>query len=199
LNFKEYLKERITEKQRFSKDWPFNSGETSELLRAAYERRVQVSHREYKELPFGMLESVANWICNGKSVGLLLCGGMGNGKTTLAKSMVDVLGAQLKLFPMFRTERDIAREKDNFEYIKDLSKTKFLVLDDMGTEGVSNSYGNVYSPTIDILTKRYELFLPTICTTNLNIEDIGKRYGERLEDRIKEMFSVIVFENESYR
>ena len=43
-----------------------------------------------------------------------------------------------------------------------------LGLDDLGTEQSEVlDYGNVYTPVIDLLTKRYEEQLFTIITTNL--------------------------------
>ena len=43
-----------------------------------------------------------------------------------------------------------------------------LGLDDLGTEPSEVlDYGNVYTPVIDLLTKRYEEQLFTIITTNL--------------------------------
>ena len=43
-----------------------------------------------------------------------------------------------------------------------------LGFDDLGTEPSEVSdYGNVYTPVIDLLTKRYEEQLFTIITTNL--------------------------------
>ena len=43
-----------------------------------------------------------------------------------------------------------------------------LGIDDLGTEPSEVSdYGNVYTPVIDLLTKRYEEQLFTIITTNL--------------------------------
>lgn len=36
-------------------------------------------------------------------------------------------------------------------------------------------------------------------TTNLKVEELEKKYGKRVYDRMKEMFNVILWEGESFR
>lgn len=59
--------------------------------------------------------------------------------------------------------------------------------------------GNIITPIIDLLTKRYEAQLFTIVTTNLDPKDIRKRYGDRIADRLNEMMAKIVYRNPTYR
>ena len=60
-------------------------------------------------------------------------------------------------------------------------------------------YGNVYTPVIDLLTKRYEEQLFTIITTNLTPQQIREHYDDRIADRLNEMVEKIVFKNGTYR
>ena len=60
-------------------------------------------------------------------------------------------------------------------------------------------YGNVYTPVIDLLTKRYEEQLFTIITANLTPQQIREHYGDRIADRLNEMVKKIVFNNATYR
>ena len=60
-------------------------------------------------------------------------------------------------------------------------------------------YGNVYTPVIDLLTKRYEEQLFTVITTNLTPQKIREHYGDRIADRFNEMVKKIVFSNGTYR
>lgn len=60
-------------------------------------------------------------------------------------------------------------------------------------------YGNVYTPVIDLLTKRYEEQLFTIITTNLTPQQIREHYDDRIADRLNEMVEIIVFKNGTYR
>lgn len=48
-------------------------------------------------------------------------------------------------------------------------------------------YGNVLSPMVDLLTKRYDLQLFTIVTTNLTPQEIRTNYGDRIADRLDDI------------
>lgn len=75
-----------------------------------------------------------------------------------------------------------------------------LGIDDLGTEPSEvMDYGNVYTPVIDRLTKRYEEQFFTIITTNLTPQQIREHYGDRIADRLNEMVKKIVFNNTTYR
>jgi DNA replication protein DnaC len=75
-----------------------------------------------------------------------------------------------------------------------------LAIDDLGIEPVEvMDYGNLLCPLVDLLTKRYDLQLFTLVTTNLTPAEIRARYGDRIADRLNEMMLKIVFTNESYR
>lgn len=66
-----------------------------------------------------------------------------------------------------------------------------LAIDDLGTEPVEvMDYGNIITPVINLLTKRYEAHLFTIVTTNLDPKEIHKRYGDRIADRLNVSFPV---------
>ena len=47
--------------------------------------------------------------------------------------------------------------------------------------------------------KKTPVELPTIITTNLADDKILDRYGPRMMDRVKEMFSILRFKGDSYR
>ena len=78
-------------------------------------------------------------------------------------------------------------------------------LDELGIEPIEvQQYGNITTPSSDVLTYRYDRRLPTFVTTNLaqdkrDGETLRDRYGDRLADRFNEMFYVIGFYNQSYR
>ena len=62
-----------------------------------------------------------------------------------------------------------------------------LGIDDLGTElSEVMDYGNVYTPVIDLLTKRYEEQLFTIITTNLTPQQIREHYDDRIADHLNE-------------
>ena len=90
--------------------------------------------------------------------------------------------------------------KNNYESYRKLISVDMLGIDDLGTEPSEvMDYGNVYTPVIDLLTKRYEEQLFTIITTNLIPQQIREHYGDRIADRLNEMVKKIVFNNATYR
>ena len=74
------------------------------------------------------------------------------------------------------------------------------MIDDFGIEPISNNdFGTIKTPMIDLIMHRYEERLPIIFSTNLSVDDIKKRYGDRITDRFRERAGLIKFTNKSYR
>lgn len=148
--------------------------------------------------------------------GFILCGDCGNGKTTMMHAVADATellqddyGAFTQYEPGYGTYKDdvyftFADAMDCAYAERDgvfaTAAKPILVIEDMGQEPLEvQSYGNIYNPVIDILEKRYERSLPTFITTNLDPQQLGKRYGKRIQDRLREMMFTIPFDNPSYR
>ena len=90
--------------------------------------------------------------------------------------------------------------KNDYKAYKGLCSQLMLSIDDLGVEPSEVlDYGNVLSPVIELLSRRYNAQLFTIVTTNLTPKQIREHYGERIADRFNEMFERIVFENSTYR
>ena len=71
-----------------------------------------------------------------------------------------------------------------------------LYIDDLGAEELCF---NKYELMEDILFHRHRNGARTFVTTNLTPEEIGTRYGGRLDDRIGQMFNIIEWKGESFR
>lgn len=94
---------------------------------------------------------------------------------------------------------DFRSDDTRYKYEKAKS-VEVLLIDDLGCEPEHLMlFGTLYEPIKDILYKRYDRMLITVLTTNLGDEELYKRYGERIADRIKETFDTIVFNGVSYR
>lgn len=160
--------------------------------------------------------SAAKWLINSHGTpGLMLCGLYGNGKTTLAKAIAQLIG--------FLTERENgysnrmrmrlirAKEicrlcsasekfKEQYDEYQRLFNEPMMIIDDLGEEPREVMvYGMIHTPVIDILEDRYEKQYMTIVTTNLETDDLKNKYGPRVCDRFKEILTSIVFENDSFR
>lgn len=179
--------------------------------------RAEVAFRR-KELVFDEetkthTSQVAQWLIdtNGKP-GLMLMGLCGNGKTTMMRSLARLIeyvteatvGYSKRSVVTMLSAKEIARmcaaaDKERKDF-KELFSLEMLGIDDLGEEPKEvMSYGMIYTPLIDLLCERYNRQLTTIITTNLTKEQLSDKYGPRIYDRFKEMFTIITFTNPSYR
>ena len=151
----------------------------------------------------------------------LLVGACGTGKTILAVqfalSIINKLSRKLK----DSTLQDISRRGEYiFTPVKILSAIKLrdmmrnqqidggsienlreydvqaLIIDDLGSEGKSESY---LSSLLALIDHRNIKNLFTLFTTNLTPKEIGLQYGNRIYDRIKQHSEVYVIQGESKR
>ncbi len=96
-----------------------------------------------------------------------------------------------------REVNELARDTDAFLRLK---RERYLAIDDVGREEKQiNHFGSVFKPIMELFEYRYDNQLPTIITTNLSPLKLHKQYDERIADRMQEMFSVVVFEDKSFR
>lgn len=184
---------------------------------------------ELDEVTRRNVDRVASWLCSETAKPmLLLYGGYGNGKTTMVlavqalcrslrdatdqrgRSIIDLNQDEIRelyslqksiLVPRFFTAQQLAglatSDRDAFEAA---AAVKFIAIDDLGCEPVAvKNWGTEVTPVTDILYRRYDEMLPTIVTTNLNKQDIRRRYGDRIADRFNETFDTIGYTSPSYR
>jgi DNA replication protein DnaC len=157
------------------------------------------------------INKAAQWLVSEDlKPGLLLCGSVGNGKTTLARAVCDLI--KILYDSGFSNEAkvvkcisalDITRlaKKTDLEEFEKCKKAELLFIDDIGTEPVSvKTYGNEITPVVEAIEYRYDMQLFTIATTNLDDDGIKNQYGLRTFDRMTEMFDKISFDHQpSYR
>lgn len=158
------------------------------------------------------IRDVARWLINPKGKpGIMLRGLYGNGKTTLLKALKwliefateETLGYNDRKTVKFMTAKEIASlcsvEESRKRY-RALFSEPMLAIDDFGEEPAECLiYGMPLNPMTDLLLHRYDRQLMTVVSTNLTSEEIGKKYGGRIRDRLKEMMETVNFENQSYR
>lgn len=174
------------------------------------------------------IKTIVRWLCDAKlRPSLLLRGNVGNGKTTTAKSIVATIEAlrnmanekmrtdgwqlgavdvaiynSLLRLPVVKivAATDIVRAAAQEGALESIKRCHFLLIDDLGTEPpTAKVYGTEVTPVTEVLCHRYEQWMPTVITTNLNDEEIKNRYYERVADRINEMCEKVGYRNASYR
>ena len=204
------LLRRKTMKERFR--LPLTEEQARDVLLAAIEAEVEYRHRTFSDNDDvrNAIRQMTRWLTSDNpKFGMLLCGGCGNGKSTFLKAFQTMLNYLQIPSPYNQGAYGIRIvdakyasylcRKDYAEFMR-LAGYEMLGLDDLGTEPRELlDFGNVITPVIDLLTKRYDEQLFTIATTNLSPAQIRERYGERIADRLNEMMEKIVFRNETYR
>lgn len=161
------------------------------------------------------LQKVGTWLENpDKTVGLMMAGNTGNGKSTALKTIgrliicsrqfdsrnLDAFGYPKAAFLRTLKAIEVQHYVTNEYEFNRLKRSTLLAIDDFGTENLEvMSYGNTYSPIIELLEYRYDNRLFTILTTNMLNKTIRERYGDRMADRFNEMMTCVAFPDITFR
>lgn len=198
-----------------------SSQEALDLITTFYCAEVNNRHRKVNldKTTSDNLIALAEFITNQHpKFGLMFCGTVGNGKTTLMKafqgcinyldrinhfSFLDDPKYGTRFTPQMRIVdvREILRTaKEDPKVYDTLKNFNILGIDDLGKEPAEiMDFGNILSPVIDLIEYRYDKQLFTVITTNLVGKEIRAKYGDRIADRFNEMLFLIVFKNSTYR
>ncbi|SFG44386.1 replicative DNA helicase loader DnaI [Desulfotomaculum arcticum] len=138
---------------------------------------------------------VNNMLINSPTEGLLLTGPVGSGKTFLACCIANELLSRNKKI-LFVVVPDLLDQikatygpnRSNTVTESDLLDTArevpMLILDDLGAHNYTDWTRN---KIFSIINYRLNYLLPTVITSNINLEDLEEHLGERTTSRIVQM------------
>lgn len=142
----------------------------------------------------GEYEGIVDWLAKNEGKGLLCYGNCGRGKSLICWKIIPLL--------LHYYHRKVVSCYDAQQMNADIDEVKskhIIYIDDIGTENVSIKYGEkrlAFSEIVDEAEKRGKLL---IVTTNLSLEEIEQKYGERTMDRLVAIVKRVKFLGESLR
>lgn len=138
---------------------------------------------------------------DGKGKGLLMMGATGLGKTHLSLAIANRL-IERGFCVAYGSVPEIIRRLDREQFGKAEGDTMslalecdLLILDDLGAE---NSTDHAVSILYEVINARQNRGLPILVNTNLTMDEIGKRYQDRLWSRLFSL-RVLLFAGEDNR
>jgi DNA replication protein DnaC len=138
---------------------------------------------------------VGKWLEDNKCKGLFLYGGVGTGKSQLARMVLPAI--------LMNYQRLIVSVYDAVQLNKtpdEIICKHIICLDDIGCESKDTViYGQHRQPLGELLDAAEKNGKLIIATSNLNGRELLDRYGERTLDRIKSMTKRILFTGDSFR
>ena len=133
--------------------------------------------------------------------GVLLSGPVGCGKTSIIKLLRHLVPHQKPYQVIPCRNICFAFNHLGYKIIEDYGDSSYLCFDDLGVEPNGRFFGQDCNVLGEILLSRYELFqrygVRTHATTNLNAKEIEERYGTRVRSRMRKLFNLIAYQQET--
>lgn len=131
---------------------------------------------------------------------LLLLGPKGVGKTHLGASIIREAGGTFisveEMIFKYECSMDFHSETNRVNLMNFYSTTPMLVIDEIGRSMQQAKEDAILNY---VLRHRYENMLPTVLISNLKKEDLLKKLGDAVVDRLTETCKSVEFVGESYR
>jgi len=166
--------------------------DAKQILYDYFQHFIGVYRQSFKWLP--EYEGVTEWLSDNQGLGLFMYGNNGRGKSFLGRYVLPAI--------LMQYVNKIVRTADVQEMNSDIDailSRKVISIDDVGTEEISNQYGNkrlAFAEIMDAVEKHEKLI---IVSTNLNDEQLADRYGDRVVDRIIATTKRVLFSGDSLR
>lgn len=198
MRYMKSVSEKIPRSEKFPIKLPESQEQLAGMLLGCYGAIVEGRGMDLMldDSTVSKVDKVVKWMYESRRRGLLLCGTLGNGKTTMLRAIKTLMGSKVLYFEA-QGIYDYFRQNQCFP---DIPSDSVLLIDDLGVEPPTyNDFGEIRYPLTELLMRRYKGNLTTVIATNKTFEQIGETYGDRLQDRMREMFAMITYIEPSYR
>lgn len=152
---------------------------------------------KYEDLSDAFQKAVKN--ANKEKKGLLIIGKTGVGKTHALYALANKKQLRVDNFVELLIEfRDYIRMGNYYQNIKDYTARPFSFIDDLGAEKVSDF---VFEFLYLLVNRVYEKGdqAKLAITSNLTIEQMREKYGDRIVSRLIEMCAVVEIDGDDRR
>ena len=137
---------------------------------------------------------IVDWMTDNKGKGLLMFGGCGLGKSVIGMYILPLL-----IKDVHKKVVNIFSAQELNKKIDEILKLHIIYIDDIGTEDNLNSYGNKRMPFAELCDAAEKKGKLLILTTNLSIDELTQRYGNRVVDRLIASTKAVPFTGDSLR
>ena len=140
-------------------------------------------------------DKIANWLTDNKGRGLMLVGRCGLGKSLIGMRIIPLLlNHYCHKMVTICTAAELNKSPDGI-----INNHHIIYVDDVGTEDISNIYGNKRVPfaeLVDLAERDGKLLM---FSTNLDDEHLAAKYGDRVVDRLHAIVKKVTINGKSNR
>lgn len=137
---------------------------------------------------------IVEWMTDNHGKGLLMLGSCG-----LGKSLIGMYILPLLINDVHKKIVNIYNAQELNQKIDEILRLHIIYIDDIGTEDNLNSYGNKRVPFAELCDAAEKKGKLLILTSNLNADELTRRYGDRVVDRLVAITKVVPFVGKSLR
>jgi DNA replication protein DnaC len=139
-------------------------------------------------------DKIAEWLSDNRGKGLMLVGECGVGKSLIGMRIIPlILNYYCRKIVTVCTASDLNKNPD------DVIKTHIIYIDDVGTEDISNIYGNKRIPFAELVDSVERDGKLLMFSTNLDDTHLAEKYGDRVIDRLHAVTRKITIHGKSFR
>ena len=139
-------------------------------------------------------DAILDWMNGSDGKNLFIAGGCGLGKTIFGRYVIPAM-----LYERERKVMTTCSMYDAGKRLGELLRSGILSLDDIGVENESVTYGERRDPFVELVENIDANGKLAVFTSNIGVDEMKKRYGERTVDRLVGMSRYVGVKGKSMR